>query len=177
MLLFATGVVAAILIYLVVEGPPVVERVVARYHTTSEESYVDIRVDGNNISYTYADLSRMDPKLKERWVWQSPMWSKKDLVTVHANLSNWQLRHLVNVINESSFLGMPNVCGKAEGGVGRYYGYELSAQLGYRKNEVLYKSSPDASAAPESFGNVERALIEIARSKFGQKKIPIPSAG
>jgi hypothetical protein len=135
-----------------------------RYFFSAELCYHEVKVEGTKLTYTYY----VAPDTLRCWMIQVPCYADSDLKTVTMKLPRNDARELAHVVNRSGFLKLPDTCGDT-GTRQRCYAYVVTAAdyCGSVEKTVVYRSSPEAGAPPESFIQVAASLAQAVKRNFG----------
>jgi hypothetical protein len=135
------------------------------YNYSAEYGYTDILLEANRLSYTYYpgyDRFGNPPDPTPR---QMAHYSKLDLKTVRAVLSDKELLDLMGLVKRSGFMRLKGGYGASK--YERYYGYTLSARLNGHKQTVVYRSGEkEITPLPEAYRQVQGKLVDLIKAKF-----------
>src|SRR3989344_5177456 len=126
------------------------------YRYITEGSYFDANITNSKIVYTHTDYEEIRDKCAQ-WIQQVPCWTKDDLKTEEAVLTNAELSILKNLIEESKVMELDEYYGPEQGA--RCYPYTLEIKLKDAEKQITYCSGFDGPEQPEAFEKVTQAII------------------
>lgn len=139
----------------------------ARYYYTTETSYDELSLSGDELFYaTFEDKAGACGK----WIAQSPCWSTSDLVIYRASLAPGEVQAIRAAIKGSGFFSLGSPLGGASKDQ-RHYPVVLSARDdgASTSHEVVYQSFPAADPMPEAFVDAFRALSGALCKRLGKQ--------
>jgi hypothetical protein len=153
---------AACLLSACSERTAVPEALALHYFTSSEANYTDIKVEDNQLTYTYFEDST---NRCAQWIKNEPCWQPTDLKTVTAPLDAATEAELRKLIDEQKVLdpAATTLAAASEAAPQeRAYTEKLDIRLGAKEQHLIYRSRPDAPPKPEAFEQIEQTLQTAA---------------
>lgn len=146
------------------ERLPMDEDLALHYFTSTEGSYTDIKLEQGQLTYTYFEDTE---NRCAQWFKSTPCWTQADLKTVSAPLDAETETALRNLLNKQKLIDQaPAALTAAESSpTERSYSEKLDLRLGIHKQQLIYRSRPDAPPKPESFQQIEQ-LLQTAAEKL-----------
>jgi hypothetical protein len=140
-------------------------QLMVRYGTSSEDAYTAVTLDGKNLQYTYNvrnSLTDKDPGFARA---QQPHYTKDDLVTEKAVLTDAEVAQFARLIRRTKFLHLnPQYPARYNR---RAYPEGITVTLDGASRSVRVLTPP----APDAYQKVYERLVTLVNSKM-QRKLP-----